>query len=109
MFKSPERIGPLKVLSLRKDLDVHIFDHHGNGEGAETSAWASKTQRHIEPVGATATLLIERLNRSRSSSLLLKPPCWPWACMRKQARWPIPRRLRAIWKPRRLSSVPAPI
>ena len=59
--QEPERIGPLKVLSLRKDLDVHIFDHHGNGEGVETSAWASKTQRHIEPVGATATLLIERL------------------------------------------------
>ena len=59
--QEPERIGPLKVLSSRKDLDVHIFDHHGNGEGVETSAWASKTQRHIEPVGATATLLIERL------------------------------------------------
>lgn len=60
--QEPDRIGPLKVLSSRKDLDVHVFDHHGTGEGSNTSAWPSMTERHIEPVGATTTLLIERLN-----------------------------------------------
>ena len=60
--QEPERIGPLKVLSERKDLHVHIFDHHGQGEGSERSAWPSVAERHIEPVGATVTLLIERLN-----------------------------------------------
>jgi tRNA nucleotidyltransferase (CCA-adding enzyme) len=59
--QEPDRLGPLKVLSARKDLDVHVFDHHGNGEESETSVWPSVTERHIEPVGATATLLIERL------------------------------------------------
>ena len=59
--QEPERIGPLKVLSSRQDLDVHIFDHHGNGEGSEVSVWPSVTERQVEPVGATATLLIERL------------------------------------------------
>jgi tRNA nucleotidyltransferase (CCA-adding enzyme) len=59
--QEPERIGPLKALSVRKDLEVHVFDHHGAGEGSEASAWPSVTERHIEPVGATATLLIERL------------------------------------------------
>lgn len=59
--QEPERIGPLKVLSVRKDLDVHVYDHHGADEGSEISVWPSVTERHIEPVGATATLLIERL------------------------------------------------
>ncbi len=59
--QEPERLGPLKVLSSRKDLEVHLFDHHGTGEGSETQAWTSVTERHVEPVGATTTLLIERL------------------------------------------------
>ncbi len=59
--QEPERLGPLKVLSSRKDLEVHLFDHHGTGEGSETQAWTSVTERHVEPVGATTTLLIEQL------------------------------------------------
>lgn len=59
--QEPERIGPLKALTERKDLEVHVFDHHDAGEGSATSAWPSVTGRHIEPVGATVTLLIERL------------------------------------------------
>lgn len=59
--QEPDRLGPLKMLSSRTDLDVHLFDHHGTGEGSEKPVWPSVTERHVEPVGATTTLLIERL------------------------------------------------
>jgi tRNA nucleotidyltransferase (CCA-adding enzyme) len=62
--QEPERLGPLKVLSSRADVEVHIFDHHGVDDGPEPqirSQWPFLAERHIEPVGATTTLLIERL------------------------------------------------
>ncbi len=59
--QEPERLGPLKGLSSRRDLEVHLFDHHGTGEESEKPTWPSVTERHVEPVGATTTLLIERL------------------------------------------------
>ncbi len=59
--QDPDRLGPLKVLSSRGELEVHLFDHHGTGEESEKPAWPSITERHVEPVGATTTLLVERL------------------------------------------------
>ena len=62
--QEPDRIGPLKTLSARSDLEVHIFDHHGiqEGEVSQTpSPWILVAQRHVQAVGATTTLLVERL------------------------------------------------
>ncbi len=62
--QEPERLGTLKVLSSRADVEVHIFDHHGAGEidgEQRPSPWPLVTQRHVQAVGATTTLLVERL------------------------------------------------
>ncbi len=62
--EEPDRLGPLKVLSSRADVEVHIYDHHGvieSGEGSRSPQWPLVTQRDVQAVGATTTLLIERL------------------------------------------------
>jgi len=62
--QEPDRLGPLKVLSTRSDVEVHIFDHHGVQEGKvrqPAPPWTLVTQRQVQPVGATTTLLVERL------------------------------------------------
>ena len=62
--QEPERLGTLKVLSSRSDVEVHIFDHHGTDDVAgeqRLSPWPVVTQRQVQPVGATTTLLVERL------------------------------------------------
>jgi tRNA nucleotidyltransferase (CCA-adding enzyme) len=62
--QEPDRLGPLKVLSTRSDVEVHIFDHHGVQEGKvrqPASPWTLVMQRQVQPVGATTTLLVERL------------------------------------------------
>ena len=62
--EEPDRLGPLKVLSSRADVGVHIYDHHGvieSGEGSRSPQWPLVTQRDVQAVGATTTLLIERL------------------------------------------------
>ncbi|MCC2639697.1 MAG: uncharacterized protein K0S45_110 [Nitrospira sp.] len=62
--QEPERLGPLSNLGSRPDVDVHIFDHHGTDEEAgpqQPSPWARVVHRQVQPVGATVTLLIERL------------------------------------------------
>ena len=61
--QEPARLGPLKVLSSRADVEVHIFDHHEADDRAEQarSDWPLVTQRQVEPVGATITLLVERV------------------------------------------------
>ena len=62
--QEPDRLGPLKALGTRSDVEVHIFDHHGlqEGEGERSvSPWAFVTQRQVQAVGATTTLLVERL------------------------------------------------
>jgi len=65
--QEPDRIGPLKVLAARKDVDVYLFDHHGAGEDPAPSAWPRVAERHVEPVGATVTLLIERLKAQQTA------------------------------------------
>ena len=60
--QEPERLGPLKTLSSRADVEVHVFDHHGADDEPQTRPqWPHLAERHIEPVGATTTLLVERL------------------------------------------------
>lgn len=107
--QEPERIGPLKVLSERKDLHVHIFDHHGQGEGSERSAWPSVAERHIEPVGATVTLLIERLNARQVALTADEATVLAIGLYEETGSLAYPRRRRATWKRRRVSCARAPI
>ena len=68
--EEPDRLGPLKVLSSRADVEVHIYDHHGTSEsdGAQRPPlWPLVTQREVQAVGATTTLLVERLKERRHS------------------------------------------
>ncbi|MEW6542225.1 MAG: CBS domain-containing protein [Nitrospirota bacterium] len=55
--QEPDRIGPLKELLARPGLSVHVFDHHPGGEPLALRA----ETRAVEPVGATTTILVERL------------------------------------------------
>ncbi|EFK08300.1 DHH family protein [delta proteobacterium NaphS2] len=53
------RLEGLKDLKAKKDLDIHIWDHHeGAGESCASAAF-------IEKVGATVTLLVRRLKRDK--------------------------------------------
>lgn len=65
--QEPERLGTLRDLKSRADVEVHIFDHHevDDRPARAGSEWPSVTQRHVEPVGATITLLVEQLNAQR--------------------------------------------
>lgn len=66
--QEPDRLGTLKVLSSRPDVEVLIYDHHGADEvaGEQTpSLWPVVTQRQVQPVGATTTLLVERLKEKQ--------------------------------------------
>jgi tRNA nucleotidyltransferase (CCA-adding enzyme) len=65
--QEPERLGTLRDLKSRTDVEVHIFDHHevDDRPARAGSEWPSVTQRHVEPVGATITLLVEQLNAQR--------------------------------------------
>jgi len=68
--QEPERLGPLKALSTRTDMEVHIYDHHeieGPAGEQPPSPWPLVTQRDVQPVGATTTLLVERLKERQVS------------------------------------------
>jgi tRNA nucleotidyltransferase (CCA-adding enzyme) len=58
-----ERLGTLKDLWGRAGVEVHLFDHHVDEEEPPSSeqTGAPVTQQTVEAVGATTTLLIERL------------------------------------------------
>jgi tRNA nucleotidyltransferase (CCA-adding enzyme) len=61
--QEPERLGTLKELWGRAGVEVHLFDHHVDEEEPrrfEPEA-SSVTQQTVEAVGATTTLLVERL------------------------------------------------
>jgi nanoRNase/pAp phosphatase (c-di-AMP/oligoRNAs hydrolase)/CBS domain-containing protein len=53
------RLGRLRKLKEKKDLDVHLWDHHTNVGDIE-STWKCQ-----EPVGANITLMIRRLKQER--------------------------------------------
>jgi tRNA nucleotidyltransferase (CCA-adding enzyme) len=52
------RLGPLAELADRRDLAVHVWDHHAGGDIHAT--WKCQ-----EPVGATITLLVRELKAQR--------------------------------------------
>ena len=69
--QEPERLGPLKDLCTSPTVSVHVYDHHPDSDqhhGAVASLRADV--RMIELVGATTTILIERL---REQQLALTP------------------------------------
>ena len=49
------RLGPFREFLHRPDMDLHIYDHH-----PPTAESVRGDQEWVEPVGAAATLLIER-------------------------------------------------
>ena len=53
------RLGRLRKLKEKKDLDVHLWDHHTNVGDIE-STWKCQ-----EPVGANITLMIRRLKQEK--------------------------------------------
>lgn len=62
--QEPDRIGPLKDLCANPQVTVHAYDHHPGGKqesGGEAPLRAAL--RVVEPVGATTTILIERLRQ----------------------------------------------
>jgi tRNA nucleotidyltransferase (CCA-adding enzyme) len=56
--KNPRRIGKIADILSNPELEVHIYDHH---------PWADGDVRGkieiVEPIGATATLLVEQIKR----------------------------------------------
>jgi tRNA nucleotidyltransferase (CCA-adding enzyme) len=59
--QEPERLGPLQALCMNPAVALHIFDHHPEAAmEAGQEAYHAELQI-VEPVGATATVLIERV------------------------------------------------
>lgn len=63
--KNPRRLGKLAGLFDRPKIDVHIYDHHPWAEGD-----VHGSVEVVEMVGATATLLVERI---REAGLTVTP------------------------------------
>ncbi|MEW6173334.1 MAG: CBS domain-containing protein [Bacillota bacterium] len=57
--RNPRRIGLLSALLDRSDVEVHIYDHHPVDEGD-----ARGTLEVVSVVGATTTLLVERIQEA---------------------------------------------
>ena len=66
--READRLGPLKELCMSPNVSVHVYDHHceRNGEALEV-AGRSPERLVVEPVGATTTILIERLQAEHIS------------------------------------------
>ncbi|HEX2056547.1 MAG TPA: CBS domain-containing protein, partial [Nitrospiraceae bacterium] len=66
--QEPDRLGTLKQLWGRSGVEVHLYDHHvDETESDGGNHPSSVTQQTVEAVGATTTLLVERLMRERIS------------------------------------------
>jgi tRNA nucleotidyltransferase (CCA-adding enzyme) len=62
--QDPERLGPLKDLCTSSTVSVHVYDHHPDSDQHHGAAASLRADvRMIEPVGATTTILIERLRK----------------------------------------------
>ena len=57
--QTPKRLGKAEPWVYRKDVEVYVFDHHPNPRPPDYSPkiWC------VEPVGATSTLIVERLQQ----------------------------------------------
>ncbi len=62
--QEPERLGTLGPLCRKPGVALHLFDHHVGPEMEPTSERTAVRAevRVVEPVGATVTILIERLH-----------------------------------------------
>ncbi len=65
--QKPERLGTLKELWGRPGVEVHLFDHHvDEDESPDPEGGGIRvSQQIVEGVGATTTLLVERLTKER--------------------------------------------
>lgn len=59
--QEPARLGPLQALLWQPHISVHVYDHHPADIGALPLLQAD--YRAIEPLGATTTLLVERIQK----------------------------------------------
>lgn len=68
----PERIGPLAACWVDSKVTIHVYDHHPAGEHGEQPSPGVAARRPeiavVEPVGATTTIMVERL-REREVAL----------------------------------------
>lgn len=63
---NPNRIGVFADLFDNPNLEIHIYDHHPAAECYLSSAYMSKGKKFVhivEPVGAAATILVERIRQ----------------------------------------------
>jgi tRNA nucleotidyltransferase (CCA-adding enzyme) len=66
--QEPERLGALADLWQRPEVSLHIYDHHpvmGAGLPDDVPVRLRPAVYAVEPVGATTTILIERLRAQR--------------------------------------------
>ena len=64
--QEPERVGPLKPLCTDPNVSVHIYDHHPDAHQQPAPVPARQADfRLVQPVGATTTILIERLREQQ--------------------------------------------
>ncbi len=64
--QEPERVGPFKELYAKPDVAIHVYDHHVEQTEDAPLAFPKPPERYVvEPVGATTTILIERLKAER--------------------------------------------
>lgn len=59
--QEPERLGPLQPLCLDPAVIVHIYDHHPDDAEPTHSQGCQAALKIVDEVGATVTLLVERL------------------------------------------------
>ena len=59
--QEPERLGPLRPLCMNPAVAIHIFDHHPETAGEARQGACHAEFKVVEPVGATTTVLIERV------------------------------------------------
>ena len=59
--QEPERLGPLQPLCTNPAVAIHIFDHHPEAAGDASQGTCQAELKVVEPVGATTTVLIERV------------------------------------------------
>lgn len=64
--QDPDRIGPLKSCWQDPKVEVHVYDHHLHDDRESEDSGAGRcATRVVEPVGATTTLMIERLRERK--------------------------------------------
>src|SRR6266542_2194815 len=59
--QEPERLGPLRPLCMNPAVAIHIVDHHPETAGEARQGACHAELKVVEPVGATTTVLIERV------------------------------------------------